>query len=95
MDQPMLTANPELTIDEASILAGLAIRDGHTELGWKMTTAIVNSTSPLAAVKAIELNKPTIRSTPTEATPLAPLGTLATGAVDETAGIGGSEGGEL
>ena len=98
MDQPMLTANPELTIDEASVLIGLAHRDGHTEIATKLRGAIMCSTDPLSGVKAIELNKPTITSTPTAAVPLSPLGALAVAAVDETAGIYGSsadsEGGE-
>ena len=90
MDQPMLTANPELTIDEASVLVGLAHRDGHTEIATKLRGAIMDSTDPLSGVKAIELNRPTITSAPSYAIPLASLGTLAIDAVDETAGIGGT-----
>ena len=94
MDQPMLTANPELTIDEASVLVGLAHRDGHTEIATKLRDAIMRSTDLLSRVKAIELNKPTITSTPSYNLPRAPLGALSVDAVDETAGIltSGNEG---
>ena len=98
MDQPMLTANPELTIDEASVLIGLAHRGGHSDISAKLQNAIMKSVELLTGIKTIELNKPTITSTPTAAVPLSPLGALAIAAVDETAGIYGSsadsEGGE-
>ena len=98
MDQPMLTANPELTIDEASVLIGLAHRGGHNDISAKLQNAIMKSVELLTGIKTIEINKPTITSTPVSDVPQTLLDPAAVKAVDETAGIYGSsadsEGGE-
>lgn len=75
----------ELTIDEASVLVGLARTAGMAGLATKVQDCIMAAAeNPVLAVKAIELNKPDLTGTKGETEPVALLQEQ-TAAVDETA----------
>lgn len=75
----------DLTIDEASVLVGLARTAGMLELATKVQDCIMAAAeNPLLAVKAIELNKPDLTGTKGETEPVVLLPEQ-TAAVDETA----------
>lgn len=74
----------ELTIDEASVLVGLARTQGLIELADKVQEAIMEAAeNPVLAVKALELNKPDLVGT--KDTEPVILAQAQTAAVDETA----------
>lgn len=74
----------ELTIDEASVLVGLARTQGLIELADKVQGAIMEAAeNPVLAVKALELNKPTLVGT--KDTDPVVLTQAQTAAVDEMA----------
>lgn len=83
----------ELTIDEASVLVGLARTQGLIELADKVQGAIMEAAeNPVLAVKALELNKPDLVGTK-DTNPVI-LAQTQTAAVDETAKLstGGANG---
>lgn len=76
----------ELTIDEASVLVGLARTQGLIELADKVQEAIMEAAeNPVLAVKALELNKPDLVGT--KDTEPVILAQAQTAAVDETANL--------
>lgn len=80
----------ELTIDEASVLVGLARTQGLIELADKVQGAIMEAAeNPILAVKALELNKPDLVGTK-DTDPVA-LAQAQTAAVDETAKLSTGE----
>ena len=80
----------ELTIDEASVLVGLARTQGLIELADKVQGAIMEAAeNPVLAVKALELNKPDLVGT--KDTDPVVLAQTQTAAVDETANLSTGE----
>lgn len=80
----------ELTIDEASVLVGLARTQGLIELADKVQEAIMEAAeNPVLAVKALELGKPDLVGAK-DTNPVI-LAQAQTAAVDETAKLPADE----